>query len=149
MNSLLQFTVVTQFTIMWISLIEWLCFPTSLLLLPGMKRPISARWLEVQIAAIVSFLVIFGALDISILYTPHIHLLLRATTFRAILVSESHQLQPMLVLSVHWWPAPVGVGSVLVIMQVNVILVLIRWSHRSSPDCVDIESRMVNHISSM
>jgi hypothetical protein len=34
-------------------------------------------------------------------------------TFRAILASESHWLQPELVLSVHWWPAPAGVGSVL------------------------------------
>ena len=34
--------------------------------------------------------------------------------FRAILASESHWLQPILVPSVHWWPAPVGVGSVLV-----------------------------------
>jgi hypothetical protein len=35
-------------------------------------------------------------------------------TFRAILTSESHWLQPVLVLSVHWWPAPADVGSVLV-----------------------------------
>ena len=34
--------------------------------------------------------------------------------FRAILASESHWLQPILVPSVHWWPAPIGVGSVLV-----------------------------------
>ena len=51
------------------------------------------------------------------------HNLVRATserflpaggTFRAILSSESHWLQPLLVLSVHWWPAPSGVGSVWV-----------------------------------
>ena len=35
-------------------------------------------------------------------------------TFRAILASETHWLQPMLVLSVRWWPAPTGVGRVLV-----------------------------------
>jgi len=34
-------------------------------------------------------------------------------TFRAILASESHWLQPVLVLSIHWWPAPAGVGNVL------------------------------------
>jgi hypothetical protein len=33
-------------------------------------------------------------------------------TFRAILASESHWLQPMLVLSVHWWLAQARVGSV-------------------------------------
>jgi len=32
--------------------------------------------------------------------------------FRAILASESHWLQRVLVLSVHWWPAPAGVGRV-------------------------------------
>ena len=44
---------------------------------------------------------------------PSSHLLLMVTserflpagdTFRVILASESHWLQPMLVLSVHWWP---------------------------------------------
>jgi len=35
-------------------------------------------------------------------------------TFKEILASESHWLQPGLVLSVHWWPAPTGVGRVLV-----------------------------------
>ena len=53
----------------------------------------------------------------------HPHLLVRATserflpaggTFRAILASESHWLQPVLVLSVHWWPGPAGVGRVLI-----------------------------------
>ena len=33
-------------------------------------------------------------------------------TFRAILASESHWLQPMLVLSVRWWPTPASVGRV-------------------------------------
>jgi len=50
------------------------------------------------------------------------HLLVQATserflpaggTFRVILANESHWLQPMLVLFIHWWPAPTGVGSVL------------------------------------
>ena len=35
--------------------------------------------------------------------------------FRAILANESHWLQPVLVLSVHWWLALTGVGSVLVL----------------------------------
>jgi hypothetical protein len=57
------------------------------------------------------------------LIIPSPHLLVLATTerflpargtFRAILASESHWLQPMLVLSVRWWPAPAGVGRVLV-----------------------------------
>ena len=34
-------------------------------------------------------------------------------TFRAILASESHWLELVLVLSVHWWQAPAGVGRVL------------------------------------
>ena len=34
-------------------------------------------------------------------------------TLRAILASESHWLQPLMVFSVHWWPAPAGVGRVL------------------------------------
>ena len=34
-------------------------------------------------------------------------------TFKAILASESHWLQPMLVLSVHSWPPLAGVGRVL------------------------------------
>ena len=37
--------------------------------------------------------------------------------FRAILASESHWLQPVLVLSVHWWPTPIGVGRVLVFIK--------------------------------
>jgi hypothetical protein len=50
------------------------------------------------------------------------HLLVLATneqflpawgTFRATLASESHWVQPVLVLSVHWWPTPTYVGRVL------------------------------------
>ena len=50
----------------------------------------------------------------------HPHLLVRATnerflstraTFKSVLASESHWLQPMLVLIVRWWPAPVSVGG--------------------------------------
>ena len=60
------------------------------------------------------------------LLIPYPHLLVLATSerflpawsiFRAILASESHWLQPMLVLSIHWWPAPVGVGRVLATNQ--------------------------------
>jgi hypothetical protein len=52
---------------------------------------------------------------------PSPHLLVLATseqflpvggTFRVILASESHWLQPVLVLSVHWWLTPTGVGRV-------------------------------------
>jgi hypothetical protein len=52
---------------------------------------------------------------------PSPHMLVLATsnrflsawdTFRVILASESHWLQPMLLLSVHWWPTPAGVGRV-------------------------------------
>ena len=55
------------------------------------------------------------------LHSPH--MLVRATSerflpaggiFRAILASESQWLQPVLVFSVHWWPAPAGVGSVFI-----------------------------------
>ena len=54
---------------------------------------------------------------------PHPHLLVRGTnewflptgaTFRVGLASESHWLQPVLVHTVHWWPAPVSVGGLLV-----------------------------------
>ena len=53
------------------------------------------------------------------LYTPHIcwaaskRFLPAGGTFRTILTSESHSLQPVLVLSVHWWPTPVSVGGLL------------------------------------
>ena len=33
-------------------------------------------------------------------------------TFRAYLASESYWFQPVLVLTVHWWSAPVSVGGV-------------------------------------
>ena len=35
-------------------------------------------------------------------------------TFRASSASESHWLQPVLVLTVRWWPAPVSVGALCV-----------------------------------
>ena len=50
----------------------------------------------------------------------HPHLLVRATserflpargTFRVRLASESHWLQPVLVLTIHWRPTPVSVGG--------------------------------------
>jgi hypothetical protein len=52
---------------------------------------------------------------------PSPHLLVLATNerslpaggnFRAILATESRWLQPVLVLSVQWWPAPTSVGRV-------------------------------------
>jgi hypothetical protein len=55
----------------------------------------------------------------SVIHYPH--LLVRATserflpaggTFRATSTIESHWLQPLLVLSIHLWPAPTGVGIV-------------------------------------
>ena len=57
---------------------------------------------------------------------PSPHLLVLATserflptwgTFRAMLASESHWLQPMLVLSIHCWPTPACVGRVSVSMS--------------------------------
>ena len=62
-----------------------------------------------------------GPRGMKLIHSPH--LLVRATgerflptggTFRAILANESHRLQPVLVPSVHWWPAPAGVRSVQV-----------------------------------
>ena len=56
------------------------------------------------------------------IYRPSPHMLVLVTserflptrvTFRVILARESHRLQPMLVLPVHWWPAPAGVGNVI------------------------------------
>ena len=50
----------------------------------------------------------------------HLHLLVWATnerfllawaTFRDGLARESHWLQPMLVLTIHWWPTPVSRGG--------------------------------------
>ena len=35
-------------------------------------------------------------------------------TIRSVLASESHWLQPLLVLTVRWWPAPVSVGGLFV-----------------------------------
>ena len=52
----------------------------------------------------------------------HPHLLVRATNvwvfsaranFRVGLANESHWLQPMLVFTVHWWPAPLSVSGLL------------------------------------
>ena len=57
------------------------------------------------------------------LYIAHPHILVWATnerfllagvTFRVGSASESHWLQPMLVRTVRWWPAPVCVGELLV-----------------------------------
>ena len=62
-----------------------------------------------------------STLHIAFIHFPH--LLVRATsewflpvggTFRVILANESHWLQPMLVLTVHWWPTPLSVGELLV-----------------------------------
>jgi hypothetical protein len=46
-------------------------------------------------------------------------------TFRAILASASHWLQPVLVLFVQWWPTPTGVGRVLVCKGVDRIIIYI------------------------
>ena len=55
-------------------------------------------------------------------YLPHPHLLVWVTSVRFLSAratfkigsgNESICLQPMLVLSVHWWPVPVSVGAVL------------------------------------
>ena len=39
----------------------------------------------------------------------------RGATFKVSSSSESHWLQPMLVFTVRWWPAPICVGGLLVI----------------------------------
>jgi hypothetical protein len=44
--------------------------------------------------------------------------------FRAILAYESHWLQPVLVFSIHCWPAPTGVGSVLASRAVHLFVVV-------------------------
>jgi hypothetical protein len=50
----------------------------------------------------------------------HAHLLVQArserfllarATFRVGLAGESHWMQPMLVLTIHWWHAPISVGG--------------------------------------
>jgi hypothetical protein len=41
-------------------------------------------------------------------------------TYRVILASESHWLQPVLVLSVRWWPTPASVGRVIVKAQEDI-----------------------------
>jgi hypothetical protein len=54
-------------------------------------------------------------------------------TFRVILASESHWLQPILVLYVHWWPTPACVGRIIFsrphlnerILVNNVVIILI------------------------
>ena len=52
------------------------------------------------------------------LYRHSPHLLVQATSerflFKISLASESHWLQPMLVLSIHWWPTPIFVGGLIV-----------------------------------
>jgi hypothetical protein len=62
-------------------------------------------------------------MDVILRLLPSPHLLVLATSerflsarghFIVILASESHWLQPVLVLSVHWWPTPAGVGRVFV-----------------------------------
>ena len=58
----------------------------------------------------------------------HPHLLVRATNerflpawviFRASSASESHWLQPVPVLTVHWWPVPVSVDGLLLVHATN------------------------------
>ena len=57
----------------------------------------------------------------------HKHLLVRATnerflparaTFKSVLASKSHWLQPVLVLTIRWWHAPISVGGLLEILGV-------------------------------
>ena len=63
--------------------------------------------------------------QVKLIPSPHLlvlvtneRFLLAGGTFRAILANEIHWLQPVLVLSIHWWPPPVGVGRILV-CQIN------------------------------
>ena len=74
---------------------------------------------------------------------PSPHLMVLATneqflpawgTFRAILDNESHWLQPVMVLSFHWWSALAGVGRVLDEYLIHFdmkILHLVKWSYGS------------------
>jgi hypothetical protein len=70
----------------------------------------------------------FKANDNIVTLTPSPHLLVLATierflsaggTISAISSNESHWLQPMLVLSVHWWPTQVGVRRVLLAKELK------------------------------
>ena len=79
----------------------------------------------------------------SVIHSPH--LLVRATSerflpaggiFRASLANESHWLQSVLVLSVHWWPTPVSVGGLLSILLV-IALELSQPLHKKFSGIVD------------
>ena len=66
---------------------------------------------------------------IQLLPSPHLLVLVTSEqllpardTFRAILDSESHWLQPVLVLSVRWWPTPTCMGRVYSIMSTSIEL---------------------------
>ena len=96
---------------------------------------------------------------------PSAHLLVLATnerfllawgTFRAILASESHWLQPMLVLSVHGWPTPTCVGRVYVnsfIVGEGVLVFFLKvncrlrvdWIHVSSDPSYGVESNGIHY----
>ena len=61
--------------------------------------------------------------DVEVKASPHLLVLTISErflpaecTFRAILANESHWLQLVLVLSIHWWPTPAGMGRVLAYM---------------------------------
>ena len=62
-------------------------------------------------------------------------------TFRVILANENHWLRPVMVLSIHWWPAPAGVGRVYVCLTNN-------FSSRMSRDYhgFGIHSPLINYV---
>ena len=61
-----------------------------------------------------------------LIHSPHLlvrtnseRFLLAEGIFKTILANESHWLQLVLVLSVHWWPAPISVGGLLVMLRIS------------------------------
>ena len=62
--------------------------------------------------------------EVTLIHSPHLlkqatseRFVLAWATFTAILASESHWLQPAMVLFVHWWPTPISVGGLLVLVR--------------------------------
>ena len=79
----------------------------------GLLKPLHPRWMNLHIHHEIP--------NPNLTYNPP-HLHVRATseqflparvTFRADVAGGSHWLQPMLVVTVHWWLTPVSVGGLL------------------------------------
>ena len=89
-------------------------------------------------------------------FIAHPHLLVRATskrflqaraTFRSVLASESHWLQPVLVLTVHWWPAPVSVGGLLMNVPTHILIRKNESVKRGRKESTHVEKDMSTRIS--